>query len=63
MSHGLKIGDIVRGRHGSAVIYNGIGIIVGFDEDTDPIIWWFKANERWAEYTKDITKCERHERA
>ena len=60
----MKPGDLVKhaeGKfHGALYLESWIGIVLGFDEDNDPIIQWFLAGSaicREAEYRKDIKVC------
>ena len=42
----MKPGDLVKhaeGKfHGALYLESGIGIVLGFDEDNDPIIQWYE---------------------
>ena len=57
--HKFAKGDLVRFAPISKarIDVDGLGMVVGFDEDKDPIIWWFKAEKRWSEFNRDVVKA------
>jgi len=49
----MKVGDLVAPTRGSRKDAGYMGVIVGYDEDDDPIVLWNKrdpqaVDERWA---------------
>jgi len=48
----VKIGDLVRVLAGDLEGYFPLGVVVGFDEDDDPIV--FERGEKLAHYRKHL---------
>ena len=46
----MKVGDLVSGRE-EEVYYGYVGLVLGFDEDDDPIVLWCNEMKGSNEFT------------